>query len=284
MRYVAIPKVAASARISTGLLLAIGVVASTWLLPSAALALVLLGIVMLGAWEWARLTGLAKPAPRLLYVGVIAVFALTVWQLSVSRQPLAPVVLGVLWWIIALGILAVYQPHKSRSAYKIYGLQIAGVLALVPAWIAMVNLRQLDPRPAWLLFLLLLVWMADSAAFFTGRRFGRTQLAPLISPAKTREGVLGALAANCIVAIFGAWWFELPPMLWVYFIGLCLVTTLLSVAGDLFESLLKRDAGVKDSGTLLPGHGGVLDRIDSTVAAAPPFVLGLYWMHWPMTL
>jgi phosphatidate cytidylyltransferase len=266
-------------RIGTGAFLAIGTVIAALFLPSYALATVMLVVVMLGAWEWARLTGLANPGARLLYLAATAIFAYLVWRVFASQHWQAPVAVGVLWWGVAVVVLALYQPSAANGALKVMGLRFGGLLALVPAWIAVIHLHRLDPRPAWLVFLLLLVWMADSAAFFAGRQLGKTQLAPVLSPAKTREGLWGALFANCLLATVGAWWFELPRVLWVYFIGLCLVTTLLAVTGDLFESLLKRQAGVKDSGRLLPGHGGILDRIDSTLAAAPPFALGLNWMN-----
>jgi phosphatidate cytidylyltransferase len=273
------PRAVFEKRVATGILLAMGMIAAALLLPSAALGFVLLVVVLLGAWEWARLTGLMTVKSRLIYLTAMTACAYFMWWLFEGRQALMPTVLGVLWWMVALFVLVVYKPSASNSPLKVFGLRVAGLLTLIPAWMAMVDLQALNPRPAWLVFLLLLVWLADSAAFFTGRLLGKTQLAPLISPAKTREGVLGALAANGVLAALGAWWFELPRLLWVYFIGLCLVTTLVSVAGDLFESMLKRHAGVKDSGTMLPGHGGILDRIDSTVAAAPPFLLGLHWMH-----
>jgi phosphatidate cytidylyltransferase len=265
-------------RVGTGLLLAVGTVGAALLLPSAAFGVALLAVVMLGAWEWARLTGLGRRESRLAYLAVVAVCALGLWRLFDGGYPLTPIVLGVVWWLVALVVLAVDEPRAAPSWLKAQWLRAAGLFTLVPAWIAVIALHQLNPQPAWLVFLLVLVWLADSAAFVAGRLLGKTQLAPVISPAKTREGVFGALLANSLLAALGAWWFELPAVLWVYFIALCMVTTLLSVAGDLFESLLKRHAGVKDSGTMLPGHGGILDRIDSAMAAAPPFVLGLHWM------
>lgn len=268
-------------RVATGAAMVVAMGAATLWLPPAGLAIVLLVVILLGAWEWSRLTGMRRRDMRLLYLVATAGAAYLVWQLFGDGWTLAPILAGVLWWLVALMILAVYQPRATRGPASQVGLRCAGLFALVPAWIAMIDLHRLEPRPGWLIFLLLLVWAADSAAFFTGRRLGRTPLAPVISPGKTREGLYGALAANAMLAVGGAWWFQLPAMLWVYFIGLCLITTLLSVAGDLFESLLKRRAGVKDSGRMLPGHGGVLDRIDSVVAAAPPFVLGLHWMNWP---
>ena len=127
-----------------------------------------------------------------------------------------------------------------------------------------------------MLFLLLLVWAADTGAFFVGRRFGRIRLAPQVSPSKTWEGVLGGLAAAVAVAALGASWFNLRH---VAFLSLCLAVVLISIVGDLTESMFKRYAGVKDSGSIFPGHGGVLDRIDSITAAAPTFLLGLRWME-----
>ena len=123
--------------------------------------------------------------------------------------------------------------------------------------------------------------MADSAAYFVGKRFGRNKLAEQLSPGKTREGVLGALAGTLILSFIGLWIWraELQFGLAIYFVLLCLLSALISVVGDLFESLLKRNAGKKDSGKLIPGHGGVLDRIDSLLAAAPGFMLGLYWLY-----
>ncbi|MEA3412443.1 MAG: phosphatidate cytidylyltransferase, partial [Pseudomonadota bacterium] len=137
-------------------------------------------------------------------------------------------------------------------------------------------------RPELLLYLLVLIWLADSAAYFSGKKLGRTRLAPALSPGKSREGVFGALAATLLLGLAGAWWFDAGLVDGVYFVILSLLTALVSVEGDLFESLLKRRAGVKDSGRILPGHGGVLDRIDSLTAAAPVFWMGLYWIRVPL--
>jgi len=127
----------------------------------------------------------------------------------------------------------------------------------------------------WVLFALVLVWVADIGAYFCGRRFGRVRLAPQVSPAKTWEGVFGAMLLSALVAIAGALWFHLPLGT---FLALCLGVVGFSIIGDLTESLLKRYAGVKDSGTLFPGHGGVMDRIDSITGAAPVLFLGLTYL------
>jgi len=149
----------------------------------------------------------------------------------------------------------------------------AGVLALVPSWLALVRLRLTLPDGAqWVLFALVLVWVADIGAFFFGRLFGRIRLAPTVSPGKTWEGLLGGVAVSMLVAIIGSRWFQVPL---AAFLPLCLAAVGFSVVGDLTESLLKRSAGVKDSGSVFPGHGGVMDRIDSITGAAPVLLLGL---------
>jgi phosphatidate cytidylyltransferase len=139
--------------------------------------------------------------------------------------------------------------------------------------VALVRLRIDVPRGAqWLLFALCLVWAADIGAYFAGRSFGRVRLAPLVSPGKTWEGVLGGLLLAALVALWGSRWFAVPVL---PFVALCLVVVAFSIVGDLTESLLKRFAGLKDSGTLFPGHGGVMDRIDSLTSALPVLLLGL---------
>jgi phosphatidate cytidylyltransferase len=153
---------------------------------------------------------------------------------------------------------------------------IAGILALVPAWLALAKMRGDSQVGAeWVLFTLVLVQVADIGAFFVGRRFGRHRLAPNVSPGKTWEGVIGGLIASALVAVFGSIRFGIPLL---QFLPLCLAAVAFSIVGDLTESLLKRFAGLKDSGRLFPGHGGVMDRIDSVTAAAPVLLFGLQFI------
>jgi phosphatidate cytidylyltransferase len=148
------------------------------------------------------------------------------------------------------------------------------MVVLIAPWVAFMGLRS-EFGPGYVLFLFLLVWAADVGAYFAGRRWGQHKLAPAISPGKTWEGVAGASAATLILALLGAALLD-ESVRWPTFVVVCLITAGFSIAGDLFESMIKRQCGVKDSGSLLPGHGGVLDRVDSLTAAAPVFLLGLY--------
>ena len=151
---------------------------------------------------------------------------------------------------------------------------LAGVLVIPAAVLAMNAIHVRDNGPEWLLYGLMLVWVADIGAYFSGRRFGRHKLAPAISPGKTVEGLYGAVAAVSVYTLLAAFYFGLDTRGTIYLLVMAVVLTLVSVAGDLFESVLKRERGVKDSGVLLPGHGGALDRIDSVLAAMPVFMLG----------
>jgi phosphatidate cytidylyltransferase len=264
-------------------LTAIAIVVPVFLLivfgSSRAFALLALLVIAIGAWEWGRLVGFASGISRGLYTLAIPALAgllLLFWeQGGWSTLHAWVLALASLWWLgVFVGLLG-YQPGLGDHGWGRFLLRVAGFFTLVPAAVALVWLHAANPH--WLLYLLFLVAAADTGAYFAGRRFGRTRLAPEISPGKTREGVFGALIAVILVATVAAWLFGLVPMDALLFVLLSVVVALVSVAGDLQESILKREAGAKDSGTLLPGHGGVLDRVDSLTAAAPVFVTGLLW-------
>jgi phosphatidate cytidylyltransferase len=225
--------------------------------------------VLGGAWEWSGFLGLSGQLPRLMYVLVVAALLWGAWQVSGERGG-ARLLLGiaVLWWLIAFAWIG-FAPRRVAPV----AAALAGILALVPAWLAMARLRFNAAQGAeWVLFAFLLVWMADIGAFFFGRRFGRVRLAPVVSPGKTWEGVVGGMVLSTLVALAGSRWFQVPL---VAFLPLCLTAVAFSIVGDLTESLLKRSAGMKDSGSVFPGHGGIMDRIDSLTGAAPVLVLGL---------
>jgi phosphatidate cytidylyltransferase len=230
-------------------------------------------LVLLGAWEWAAFAGLNDQNERMLYTLLVAILCAVAWDNTNQEwQWLVLMKWTTLWWVVAFLWLALKPGAVNRWASA-----IAGLLVLVPAWVGMARLLKVNSGNGeqLFLFLLVLVWAADIGAFFAGRRFGRVKLAPRVSPNKTWEGVLGGIVAGLIAAAAGSVWFGLPKG---SFIALCVAVVLASIVGDLTESMFKRFAGLKDSGKVLPGHGGVLDRIDSVTAAVPFYVLGLGWL------
>lgn len=253
-------------RIITALALGALALIVIFLLPHTAFMGVLALLVVAGAWEWSVFPGFTGYPARLAYVAVVALGVAATWYLAAGGMRLDSLLYAaVAWWVVALAWLLIVP-----STVNAFSAAVAGMFVLVPAWWALVRLHA--HGPAVMLFLLLLVVAADVGAYFAGRQFGRNKLAPRVSPGKTWEGVLGGLLGAALIALVGVAWFGVPA---VPFVALCIVAVLASIVGDLTESLFKRHAGVKDSGTLLPGHGGVLDRVDSVTAAAPVFLLGL---------
>ncbi|XKE45010.1 phosphatidate cytidylyltransferase [Halomonas organivorans] len=226
-------------------------------------------IVLLAAWEWANLAGLDRGFERLApVIGLGAVLALL--YLADMSLSLWPLWLGVLGWLVNLYWVVAY-PERLQQ-WRSTGMRLAmGLWVLAPAWVGFNVLR--EAGAAWLLFVLLMVWGADIGAYFVGRSLGRHKLAPSVSPGKTREGVAGGVAVTALLALAFAAWQGLAPGAALGLLVATVVVTLASVVGDLLESMLKRHRGLKDSSRLLPGHGGVLDRIDSLTAAVPLFAL-----------
>jgi phosphatidate cytidylyltransferase len=256
-------------RVVTAVVGVLALVVIVFLLPSAiALGCYAVAIVF-AAWEWSALVRLDGHLARVAYVAVIAAmmalashYAEAPW---IYRQLL---VVTAVWWILALLWLVFFPERVSRSAAA-----IAGALVLVPAWITLSQLQVREDRgPQLVFYVLCLVWAADIGAYFIGRRFGQRRLAPRVSPSKTWEGVAGGVAGAALIAAVGAQLFAAPLLA---FVVLSIAVALASIVGDLTESMFKRFAGLKDSGNFIPGHGGILDRIDSVTAAVPLFVLGL---------
>lgn len=260
-------------RIITALILAPIALGGFFLLNGWAFALFIGAVVTLGAWEWARLAGFEAQPVRVAYAGAVAVLLFLLYQVPA----LAPVVLGVgiVWWLAAT-YLVVNFPESSRFWAATPIKLVIGLLILLPAWQGLVLIKQW-PLANWLIFaVMILVWGADIGAYFSGRAFGKRKLAPKVSPGKSWEGVFGGLLLCLLIAVgvgvfrnWSAGEFVLALM------GVALVV-MVSVVGDLTESMFKRQAGLKDSSNLLPGHGGVLDRIDSLTAAIPMFAV-LLW-------
>ena len=244
-------------------------------LPLEWFGIALLGIVLLAAWEWGQLLNLTWPLGRIGYCLLILGLLIVAWWGLENR---------LFFWLLLVsaciywcGVLFWLWRYASNPGLKnsLLSWQLAGLFTLVVPWVALMALRGTpDFGARYVLFLFILIWIADSGAYLVGRRWGRRKLAPAISPGKTREGAFGALAATLLFSLVGAALFDMAR--WPWFILVCMVTVAFSIVGDLFESMLKRQHSAKDSGFLLPGHGGVLDRLDSLMAAAPVFLLGLY--------
>jgi len=265
-------------RLLTALILIPLVVWAVLGLSTPVLSLILVLFVLLGSWEWARLIGLQSTLARLSYVAFIAMLLYLSKFLLVTSENFifAALVVAGLWWLIGTAWVFRYRGEIGlKPADTHIGLFI-GVLVLIPTWLAMIYIHAFSEHgPAMLLFVLVLIWAADSGAYFAGRKFGKHKLAPQVSPGKTIEGLVGGLVAAALFSVVGVGNFDLPVLGGIGFVVLSVIVMLFSVIGDLFESLFKRRASLKDSGQLLPGHGGVLDRIDSLTAAAPIFALAL---------
>ncbi len=259
-------------RVITGAILIIAVLLGVTLLPNTFFSIVaLIAFVSLGGWEWARMVGCDDDKSRGIFVTILLLVSIIPILWHDSRWIFIAV--GVIAWGVALVLLATYEQGMSLYKNNKWILRIAAFLVLIPAWSALVILHQ--QRPALVLYLIFLVAIADSGAYFTGKAMGKNKLAPELSPGKTREGMLGGLVGAVIWSVLGAWYLGISD--WFYFIFLSLAVAILSVAGDLFESLIKREAGKKDSGNILPGHGGILDRVDGLIATLPLFTLGIFW-------
>ncbi len=236
--------------------------------PEIVAELFIAGVVISGAWEWSRFLGLSTGWNRALYVFVIAALMAVVNLVFTPENTQLLLQAAFVWWLLAL-LWTFAFPTPIPVVFR----WICGALVLVPLYAALVVLYHSDP---WLLvFLLLLVWAADIGAYFAGKQFGRVKLAPSISPGKTWEGVIGGLLLVVLLTLARSVWVETDYMALVPFV---IAVAGLSIVGDLTVSMFKRTSGVKDSGSLFPGHGGMLDRIDSLSAAAPLFALGLGWM------
>lgn len=222
--------------------------------------------VTIAAHEWTKL----MPAQRKPMHFVLLVLLLTMISLLFPKVWLIWWLMSVVIWLMAL--VWVWQ-YPTRTQWYGRRLITMGVIILTAAITAMFYLWQQSPW--WLMYVFILVWCADSGAYFVGRKFGKTKMAPNVSPNKSMQGLYGGLTVGMGVALFiSMYWLKYTGSVLLVFMLLSAMTIMASVLGDLFESMLKRRAGIKDSGTVLPGHGGVLDRIDSLLSATPIFALG----------
>jgi phosphatidate cytidylyltransferase len=260
-------------RVITGLILGALLLGGLFLLPPPWTVMAFALVFMIGAWEWAGFGGLSSLVARAAYAVFLGFLFFAAWKWTDEHANLIILFGGAAaWWLLAF-LWLLLAPGRHRPALAL----ICGLPVLVPAFVALgrlqMNAEGFARGPVIVLWLVLMVCAADIGAYFAGRRFGHRKLAPRVSPGKTWEGAAGGLVAVALVAWAGAWNFGLP---WLPAIGFGCGLAVFSIIGDLTESMYKRAASLKDSGSILPGHGGLLDRLDSVTAAAPLYALGLF--------
>ncbi|WP_333680520.1 phosphatidate cytidylyltransferase [Dyella sp.] len=265
-------------RVITALLLAPLAILLVLLLPTSVFACLLAIAFLAAAWEWSRLAGMTSRVTRGALLGFALLAFVALWLLR-STPWLWPVLImaGVAWWLLVCVWLRHFAfaaaPTPENRNLKL----LAGAFVVFPAWVAALDIHGSPSHGhAWTFLAMLLVWAADTGAYFAGSWFGKgkRKLAPQISPGKTWVGVYGAFASSSLVAAAAGWLLGVHDLRLLGLIVVSIVTVAASIIGDLLESLMKRHANVKDSGALFPGHGGLLDRLDSVFAALPVFALG----------
>ncbi|MFT7185194.1 MAG: phosphatidate cytidylyltransferase [Pseudohongiellaceae bacterium] len=269
-------------RLITGLILAPIVLCGVFLLEQVYFSLFFGFVIALAGWEWANLSSYTTQPQRLTYALALCGLLYLISFLSIEWVLLV----SVIWWLIAtLFVLTFPDTTGIWSAKPVRCL--IGIVVLLPMWKTLVFIREADLIPApelnglWvILYMLLMVWFADVGAYFSGKAWGKAKLAPKVSPGKSWAGAWGGLISTVILAIATAYLLELPSILTLQLIVMTVITASISIIGDLTESMFKRHRGIKDSSQLLPGHGGILDRIDSLVAAVPVFVFLLLVLGW----
>jgi len=249
-------------------------------------------VVLIAAWEWANMAGFGRVWQR---TGYLLVMALSMWgcarYIGIDKDYFStlaefylpdervkhPLLLGCVWW--ALALLWIQSYPQSALLWGARWLRLLmGLVVLVPTWVALTYLRALENGPWLIILMMAVVALADTGGYFVGRRFGKHKLAPAVSPGKTWEGFWGGFGFNILLALLLG--LVLGGESWKVLLAIILPASLASVLGDLLESMVKRHRGIKDSSALLPGHGGMLDRVDSLTAAAPVFALALLISGW----
>lgn len=263
-------------RIISALILAPLVIYGIWTLSIPAFSLAVLVVTLLGAWEWAQFTQPVKRIPSFCILAGVIIPSVLLWEAQLQQLGLY---LGFIWWIVSI-LLVISFPNSAKLWKKNPLIKlISGLLVLLPFAYAMIALRAFEPQEMpfmgriLILTVCALVWGADSGAYFVGRFWGSHQMAPNVSPKKTLEGLAGGVVTALILGYAVTAFFDLHFSSGLVMILIIGVTVIVSVFGDLVESMFKRVAGVKDSGKIIPGHGGILDRIDSLTAAFPVFTL-----------
>lgn len=263
-------------RVITALILAPCAISAILFLPTTYLAIFLSLILCIGAFEWSRLAGFSARLAQGGYIALILCAILLLYPWLENTLLIAALLLtAVIGWLIITYHL--FRLSEIPVVIRVGPLQaLLGVFILSTTWGSLVLIHgSSEQGPILVIFLMLLIWGADVFAYFSGKRWGRVKLIPIVSPGKTREGVMGALAGSQLIGLLLAWYLGMTGLDLLLILLLAFMTSSISVVGDLFISYLKRQRNMKDTGAILPGHGGALDRIDSMLSASPMFLLGL---------
>ncbi len=275
-------------RILTGLVLAPIMIGGIFYLPMMQFMLFIGVITALGAWEWANLSGIQNKLGRVAYTGAISIILYGLWYFDLDQNS-DLLYIAFAWWLSAFVLVRTHPKFKAIWSGTVPRL-LMGLIILLPMWMGFVQIKSYPDSGYLIIFVMFIVWGADVGAYFAGRTFGKHKLAPNVSPGKTWEGVYGGLATTMLIALVAGLalqdyiHMELTMKQWSLLFLATFVVTAVSVVGDLVESMMKRHRGIKDSSNLLPGHGGVMDRIDSMTAALPVFALALSLLGWNLSL
>ncbi|MBL4882407.1 MAG: phosphatidate cytidylyltransferase [Oleispira sp.] len=275
-------------RLITALILAPLMVGGIFFLPIEQFAYFIGFIVTVAAWEWANLSGYSSPVVRIAYAGLVAASTFAVAYLISSNPEVNAVILavGAFWWLIACFLIIQY-PKKVALWQAKPVRAVLGFFVLIPMWVGFMTLKSQEHSSLIIVYVMLLIWGADTGAYFAGKTWGKAKLAPNVSPGKSWAGFWGGLATTGLISIVFSLSVHLylRPMSMADFALLAVITfitAIISVMGDLLESMMKRHRGIKDSSQLLPGHGGVLDRIDSMASAVPVFAFCMLLFGWQL--
>lgn len=261
-------------RIATALVLIPLVLFGIFRLDQNHFAICAAALCMIGAYEWGAFCDLKSKFQRVLYAATYLLPFIAIWLYKDEKAFVFSLLLmSIVFWFCAF--FWMYRYSKSEQTVDVSNMAklAIGYMTITPMWLALFSIQEISPGIIiWLFFI---IWGADSGAYFVGRKLGKKKLAEKLSPKKTMEGVYGGIVTSAIIAVVGIYFLEIEARTIPYWIVLATATVLFSIAGDLFESMLKRLRGIKDSGSIFPGHGGVMDRIDSLTSAAPLFFFGM---------
>jgi phosphatidate cytidylyltransferase len=268
-------------RILTAIVLIPLVIIALFFAPLSIFSYLIIAVCALAAWEWSNFLGIVAPPQKLIFmllsIALLSFLYLIPIESSLKSKLFANIVcLSIIWWLVALFLVTCY-PNSTKYWSKSIAVKLLfAVFTLIPFFVGMLELRSINysvncyTGAVWLLYVFVLVWACDTGAYFAGRAMGKHKLAVKVSPGKTVEGFIGGVSLAVLISLVAylTGYFNID---FIKFLFSSLLAILVSVLGDLTESMFKREAGIKDSGNLIPGHGGVLDRIDSLTAAIPVF-------------